>query len=113
MYCHGSGDDCICFCLLFHGDKMGIDRWETRRNIALKEFKMKSENISRLEIFCDDRNVMPIKRWLLGIKGVYEVKDTPVINAVASGNKIKAKTPGNTVAMLADYLRRNKITTVN
>ena len=71
------------------------------------------DNISRLEIFCDDRNVMPIKRMLLGIKGVYEIKDTPVINiAPKPGGGVRAKTSGNVIDMFADYLRSNKITAV-
>ena len=75
---------------------------------------MKSENISRLEIFCDDRNVMPIKRMLLGIKGVYEVNDEPVINAKPKrGGGVQAKTSGNIVDMFADYCRANQLDEVN
>ena len=75
---------------------------------------MKSENISRVEIFCDDKNVMPIKRMLLGIKGVYEVKDTPVINAMPKhGGGVKAKTSGNVVDMFADYCRKNQLDIVS
>lgn len=73
---------------------------------------MKDQNISRLEIFCNDTLVMPIKRMLLGMKGVHEINDQPVINAKASKNGLRAKSGGTAMEMFVEYLRSNKLTTV-
>jgi len=69
----------------------------------------KSENISRIEIFCDDRLVMPIKRMLLGMKGVHKLDDQPVVNAQASKNGVTARSSGRGIDLLAAYLKDHKL----
>jgi hypothetical protein len=73
---------------------------------------MKNHNISRLEIFCSDALVMPIKRMLLGMKGVHEITDQPVINAQKAHSGLTARSSGKTIDMFVDYLRQHKIDTV-
>jgi hypothetical protein len=73
---------------------------------------MKDQNISRLEIFCVDGLVMPIKRMLLGMKGVHKVDDQPVINAAIGKNGLVADSGGTSLEMFAAYLHRHKLTSV-
>ena len=63
----------------------------------------------RLEVFVDDRKLAYVLWALSG--HVLEVKPPqPVANAQAKNGRVRAKTSGNRVEMLAQYLREHKIT---
>lgn len=68
-----------------------------------------ANEISRLEIFCDDKLVMPIKRMLLGMKGIHQINDQPVVNAKADKGTVRAKTSGKIADLLIDYFRSKKL----
>lgn len=65
-------------------------------------------DISRIEIFCDDRVVGKIQRLLAGAGGVYEVKATPVVNGKAGPNGMEAKSPGKLLDLFAAWLKTTK-----
>jgi hypothetical protein len=65
----------------------------------------------KIEVLCDDKNLARLLRGLTGLTlGVPRV--VPVVNAEASGGKVRAETDGSLVSMLDAYLRRHKLTNV-
>lgn len=69
--------------------------------------------ISRVELFCDDRKVGIVLRLLAGI-ALETPKVTPVINAKKKNNQLVEKIPrGDDIAMFAAYLKQHKLTEVN
>ncbi len=69
-------------------------------------------DISRIEIFCDDRLVQTIKRLLIPMKGIHDIKDQPVINAQAKNGKVHAVTNGSVMEMFIGYARKRKLTEI-
>ena len=68
--------------------------------------------ISRIEVFCEDKLVGRIQRALAGL-GVLNVKSMPVANAKADKNgKVKAESSGDLLEMLVVWLRDKKLKTV-
>jgi hypothetical protein len=65
-----------------------------------------TKQISRVELFCDDAAVGKIQRLLAGIKGVYDVRTVPVINAVAKANGVHAQSDGNLIDQLMAHLAK-------
>lgn len=62
--------------------------------------------ISRIEIFCEDRQVGRIQRMLVGL--VIKLASQPVVNASVTKNGLQAKTGGSALEMLAHHLRTTK-----
>jgi hypothetical protein len=67
------------------------------------------KEISRIELFCDDASVGHIQRILTQVKGVYDVKAIPVVNAKRFNGKIKAISHGNLAQRFLSHLIENKI----
>lgn len=63
----------------------------------------------RIELFCDDKKVGDILRFLTGIAiGTPIVQ--PIINADVKNGKVVAQTSGDLVDMFLYWLRQNKLT---
>ena len=72
-----------------------------------------TKEISRIELFCDDGSVGRIQRLLIQVKGVYDVKAVPVVNAAVRANgHVKAISGGNMVHQFLSHLMENKITEI-
>lgn len=64
-----------------------------------------TRELSKIELFCDDDSVGRIQRVLAQIKGVYDVKTVPVVNARAKPNgKVEAVTDGSVMELFAGFL---------
>ena len=64
-----------------------------------------TKELSKIELFCDDQSVGRIQRCLAQIKGVYDVKAVPVVNAEAKANgKLEATSDGSVMGMFAAFL---------
>ena len=69
-----------------------------------------TKELTRVEFLCEDQMVGKIQRMLMQIRGAYDFKATPVINAEAKPNgKVKAVADGNLVERFAAYVTENKI----
>lgn len=67
--------------------------------------------ISRIEFFCDERNVGKIMRMLAGL-ALESPKVVPVVNAEAKGGKVGAATNGELISLFTAYLKKHKLTTI-
>jgi len=69
------------------------------------------DNVSRIEAFCDDKNVGKVLRLLAGM--VYDVpKVTPVVNAKAKGSTLEPATNGRLLSLFSAWLKKSKLTEV-
>ena len=68
-------------------------------------------NISRVEIFCEDKHVGTIQRMLAGV-GVLSVTSHPVTNAKLQGGKIVAGSSGNAMEMFTAWAKQKKLKAV-
>jgi hypothetical protein len=72
-----------------------------------------TKEISRIELFCDDTSVGRIQRMLTQIKGVYDVKAVPVVNAAVKTNgHVKAISGGNMAQQFIAHMAKTKTTVV-
>lgn len=72
-----------------------------------------SRELSRIEFFTADANVMRIQRMLMGV-GILDFKAIPIKNAaVTKGGKLKAKSTGDRVQMFLEWCHQNKPTIIN
>jgi hypothetical protein len=68
--------------------------------------------ISRIEIFCEDKLVGRIQRTLAGL-GVLNVKSMPVTNAkIGKNGKLEAKSSGDLLEMFITDMRDRKMKTI-
>lgn len=68
--------------------------------------------ISRIEVYCEDKLVGRIQRMLAGI-GVIDIKSMPVTNAKFKNGKIQAKSSGDLLDMFVAWLAEHKIRAVS
>lgn len=68
--------------------------------------------ISRIEIFCEDKLVGRVQRALAGL-GVLNVKSMPVANAKADKNgKVKAESSGDLLEMFLIWAEKHSVKTI-
>lgn len=65
----------------------------------------------KIEGYCDDKYVVSIMKAAPSLH-IMEFKVIPVVNAQAKNGKLVAKTNGDVLEMLADYIKQHKLTTI-
>lgn len=69
-----------------------------------------TKELTRVEFLCEDQLVGKIQRMLMQVRGAYDFKAVPVVNAEAKPNgKVKAAADGNLVERFAAHLTKNQI----
>lgn len=61
----------------------------------------------RLEGFCEDKNVVNILKSLTGV--VMDFKIVPVANAKVQNGKVAAKTDGDSISILLDFIKKHQL----
>jgi hypothetical protein len=62
----------------------------------------------KIEVLCDDKNLARVLRGLAGV-ALGMPKVVPVVNAEEKGGRVQARTNGDAVALLRDYLKNHKL----
>lgn len=79
-------------------------------NILFKDDSHKrSQEMFRIEFFCEDKNLPRILRALTGLS-VGQPRVQPVANAETTGEKIKQRTNGNAVDLFSEWIKKRKLT---
>lgn len=68
-------------------------------------------DVSRIELFCEEKNVGKICRLLMGL-ALEPPKILPVVNVDFAAGKLKPVTNGKLIALFVDWLKKKKIKTL-
>lgn len=71
-------------------------------------------DLFKVEFYVKDKDLAKVKRILANTRVVRgEIVDHPVVNAMMKNGKLRAKTDGNTLSLLLDYLQKSKKAEIN
>jgi len=68
--------------------------------------------ISRIELFCDDRKVGEVLRLVAGV-AIGQPSVQPVVNAENKDGQLKAESSGDKIALFRKWLAKKKLAEVN